>query len=379
MSLTTCSRCILDEKDDPDIQPDAEGICQHCHHHDAMVERFTFSEEERPVHLQQLLANIKEAGKGKEYDCIIGVSGGVDSTYVAYLTKEMGLRPLAVHLDNGWNSELAVKNIENILKQLHIDLYTHVIDWEEFKDIQLSYFKAGVIDLEVPTDNAILGALYKVARRHKVKHIISGYSTATEGFLPKHWVFNKLDMRNFKAIHKQFGSVKRHTFPAIDMFRLHASMRMKRIELVSLLDFVAYNKPEAKETITRKLGWRDYGGKHYESIFTRFYQAYILPKRFGVDKRKSHLSSLIRCNQLSREAALEEMQLSPYNDNFELEAEDKAYVIKKLGFTEASFAAYMQSPIHAHCDYPCYDTMRFNLWSLMLKMNKLRKKIWKRN
>jgi N-acetyl sugar amidotransferase len=296
------------------------------------------------------LEEIKAAGKKRDYDCVVGVSGGVDSTYVAWLAKEYGLRSLAVHCDNGWNSELAVKNIENIVKKLDFDLYTHVINWEEFRDLQLSYLKASVVDIEAITDHAIIATLYQVAAKNKIKYILSGENIATEGLLPQHWVHNKNDLINIKAIHRRFGSMPLKTYPTLGFGKNLLYQRMLGINYLTVLDYVDYVKEDAKEIIVEELGWRDYGGKHYESIFTRFYQSYILPTKFHIDKRKSHLSTLVCSGQMTREAALEKIK-DPIIDNDVLGA-DKEYVIKKFGLTAKSFEEIMALPIKQHTDYP---------------------------
>lgn len=340
----------MDNHNDLDLILDDQGICNHCNAYDEAVKKL-YTDEQAEKELDKLLLKIKAAGKGGKYDCIAGVSGGVDSTYLVYLAKQKGLRVLLVHFDNGWNSELAVKNIENIVQKLGFDLYTYVVNWEEFKDLQLSYFKAGVIDLEFPTDHAILATMYRLSREHKVKYILSGHNVVTEGTrLPKSWVHDKYDFVNLKAIHKKFGTKRLKTFPGIGFFKSFYFRNFLSLEFVRFLEYFPYNKKEVKEMIIKELSWRDYGGKHYESIFTRFYQGYILPQKFKVDKRQFHLSSLIHSGQMSREEALEEFKKLGYNE--EQMKMDKEFVLKKLDFTEESWANYMDAPIKKHTDYP---------------------------
>jgi N-acetyl sugar amidotransferase len=301
-----------------------------------------------------ILEEIKAKGRNKEYDCIVGVSGGVDSTYAAYKSVQLGLRPLAVHFDSGWNSELAVNNIENIVKKLDIDLYTIVADWPEMQDLQLAYFKASVSNCDIPQDHAFLGALYNVAVERKIKYIISGGNNATEFILPRTWGYNASDLRNLKAIHRRFGTVKLKRYPTCSFFKRYIYYTfVKNIKVIRILDYLPYNKQEAKKIIIEKLGWRDYGGKHYESIFTKFFQAYYLPKKFGFDKRRAHLSSLIVSGQMTRENALREMEEPPSPP--EKFKEDKEYVAKKLGITVEEFERILNTPIRSYKDFPSND------------------------
>ncbi|MEW6470459.1 MAG: N-acetyl sugar amidotransferase [Bacteroidota bacterium] len=360
-----CSRCILDTKDDPSIRFDSQGVCNYCHSYDELAGAQLSHEKQSPRILSQIVERIKAEGKGKEYDCVMGVSGGVDSTYVALQAKKLGLRPLVVHLDNGWNSELAVQNIENIVKRLGFDLYTHVINWEEFKDMQLSYFRASVVDIEAITDHAIRAILYRTAYKHKVHYILSGSNIATEGILPRHWVHRKNDWLNIKSIHKRFGRVRLRTFPYLTFWQEEFFTYFYPIHNIPLLNFLPYVKEQAKQAITNELDWRDYGGKHYESIFTRFYQAYILPEKFGIDKRKAHLSTLICSGQISRQDALEEMK-KPVYDSSKL-VEDKEYVIKKLGLNLEEFEDLMRLPVRQHTDYPNYPNRHWKYKAAVFK------------
>lgn len=343
-----CIRCVYNELVDPDLYFNDEGLCNHCVDYNLKLQALNATQ--RPELLNKLMNDVKAAGKGKRYDCIIGVSGGCDSSYVAHLVKEFGLRPLAVHCDNGWNTELAVTNIHNVLQSLNIDLHTHVINWEEFKDLQLAYFKASVIDIEVPSDHAITALMYRTAAKHGIKYILSGENFITESQLPSSWVYLKNDLVNLKAIHKKFGARPLKTFPTLGYTRQLVYQKVNGIRSVNLLDFVSYNKSEAKALLANNYGWRDYEGKHFESIITRFYQAYILPKKFGVDKRYAHLASMICSGQLSKENALVELQQPPH-DPAKM-AEDKTFVLKKLGLTNDAFEQLMQSPIRQHTDYP---------------------------
>lgn len=344
----TCVHCLMDTTD-PDIKFDAAGVCSHCHRYERVARQRLIPPEQRAQRLQELVAAIRADGRGKPYDCIIGVSGGVDSTYVAWLAKTLGLRPLAVHLDNGWNSELAVANIEKTLKTLGIDLYTHVIDWEEFRDLQVSFLRASTPDGEVPTDHAIFALLYEIAARHGLRHVITGTNVATEGVLPQKWGYGYFDWRYVNDVHQRFGTRGLKTYPRFTLVRLFYYVFVRRIRLVSILNFTEYDKHEAMQVLTERLGWRYYGGKHYESIYTRFYQAYVLPRKFSIDKRKAHLSALICSGQMKREQALGAMQLPVHSP--ELLEQDREYTIKKLGLSAVDFDEIMCAPTRTFLDY----------------------------
>lgn len=359
-----CTVTVMDNIADPDIRFDEKGICNYYYEYLESEKNNVLTGEAGEKKLQQLADKIKADGKGKPYDCLIGLSGGVDSTYVAYLVKQLGLRPLAVHLDNGWNSELAVKNVENIITRLGFDLYTLVVNWQEFKDIQLSYLQASVVDIEVVSDHAIFATMYKLAKEKKTGYIISGTNVVTEQIMPPSWLYHKMDFDNLKDIHDQYGKIKLKTYPTFDFRKYVYYSALLRLTPISILNYVPYNKKEVKEVIKRELGWRDYGGKHYESIFTKFYQAYILPEKFKIDKRKAHLSTLICSGQMSREEALLELERPLYAPD-ELAA-DKEYVLKKLGLSETAFQQIMQLPVRRHQDFKT-DTSRKDAYMNLLK------------
>ncbi len=345
-----CSKTVMDTISDPNIVFDEKGVSNYYYEYHQLAKQKLFLESDKKQALDVIINKIKESGKGNKYDVVTGVSGGVDSTYLSYLVKKLGLRPLIVHFDNGWNSELAVKNIENIISKLNFDLYTLVVNWEEFRDIQLAYFKANVVDIEAITDHAISGTLYKLANQQGIKYILSGNNVVTEGILPRFWIYNKSDSKNIRGIHEQFGSLSMKTFPLLAMNKRQYYISMGNIETVELLNYFDYNKDSVKQIIKDELDWKDYGGKHYESIFTRFYQGYILPEKFGIDKRKAHLSTLICSNQISRTEALQMLSEPIYNDAvFE---QDKDFVFKKLGFTVQEFQSYLKSPRREHLEYP---------------------------
>ncbi len=343
-----CSRCIMDTTD-PDISFDAAGVCNHCYRYQTLAARL-IPLRERPQRLAALVDMIKRNGRGKPYDCVIGVSGGVDSTYVAYLTHELGLRPLAVHFDNGWNSELAVANIEKALKTLGIDLYTCVVDWPEFRDLQLSFLRASTPDGEVPTDHAIVALLYRMAAKHGIKHVLLGVNVNSEAIMPLKWGYGYSDYRYIAAVQRRFGKLPLKTFPRYTLSQLFGYMFVRKIELVSILDYIDYQKSEAMKTIEHRLGWVYYGGKHYESIYTRFFQSYVLPRKFNIDKRRAHYSNLVMSGQMDRAQALRLMDEPVYSEQGL--GEDRAYAIKKLGLDEAEFESIMALPTKTFLDYP---------------------------
>ena len=349
-SYRMCARCIMDTSD-REISFDSNGICNHCRTYELIaVAQWTPAERERRLH--RLLDRLRASGRGKQYDCVIGVSGGVDSTYVAYKLAEFGIRPLAVHLDNGWDSELAVHNIEKVLRVLNIDLYTHVLDWEEFKDLQLSFLRASVSDAEIPTDHAIMATLYNVTKDRGLRYIINGTNIATEGVLPVSWTYGVGDWRYISGVQRKFGSGELRTYPHFTRNDWLYYEFVLGIQSIPLLDCLPYVKSEAMDVLQNKLGWQYYGGKHYESIYTRFFQGYILPRKFGIDKRRAHLSTLICSDQITREAALEQLKDDPYPEA--MMRDDRDYVIKKLGLTEAEFAGMMAAPTRTFRDYPTY-------------------------
>ena len=342
-----CSRCIMDTTD-PEIVFDAEGVCNHCHAYDLAVGRQVFSGPEGLDKLDKIVSEIKQEGKGKDYDCIIGVSGGVDSTYVAYKVKALGLKPLAVHLDNGWDSELAVKNIESVLRNLKIDLYTHVIDWEEFRDLQMSFLKASTPDAEVPSDHAIFSLMHQMAEKIKTKYVITGFNVRTEMHLPRCWSQGHMDWKYIKSVHGLFGTVPLKTFPHTTLPRYY--YWRKKQKWLNILNYLDYSKTQAIQVLEKDLGWRYYGGKHYESIYTRFYQGFLLLRKFGFDKRKAHFSSCVCSGEMTRNQALEEMKQESYPP--ELQKQDREYVMKKFGLTNEGFEAIMRLPLKTYWDYP---------------------------
>ncbi len=346
MGLKVCNRCLMDSSD-PEIKFDDKGFCNHCVKHFFELPNRVWFGEESKNQLEALIQNIKER-KNKTYDCLIGLSGGTDSSYLAFLVKKFDLKPLAVHLDNGWNSELAVKNIETLVKKLDIDLYTHVIDWEEFKDIQLSFIKSSTPDGEIPSDHAINALMFKIARKYNIKYILSGMNYMTESIMPRTWAYGHLDWNYINSVHRKFGLKKIKTYPRLSIFELGYIILFKRIKYVSLLNYIQYDKEKAIKTL-EKIGWKPYANKHGESIYTRFYQSYYLPKKFGIDKRKAHLSNLILANQINREEGLSILK-KPIRPKNEINS-DLDYVLKKFSLSNSDFQKLIKLPNKSFKDY----------------------------
>lgn len=355
-SYQVCTRCVMDTTD-PEISFDAGGVCNHCHQFDAVIVPAWPSATEGEKILAQTIEKVKAYGAGKPYDCIMGLSGGVDSSYVAVKAAQWGLRPLVVHVDAGWNSELAVMNIEQICKRLGFDLVTHVVDWEEMRDMQVAFLKSNVANQDVPQDHAFFAALYGYAEKSGIKYVINGSNFATESILPAAWGYDAMDATHVKAIHKRFGSRARGEFPVVSFFDLFIKYPLiLKMEVLKPLNLIPYSKAEAIQALERDYGWRYYGGKHYESRWTRFFQAYYLPYKFGYDKRKAHLSSLIVSGQMTREEAIEALK-EPLYDPVML-AEDKAFIAKKLGLSLAEFEDLIHQPAHHYSEYPNHQWKR---------------------
>ncbi|NOS92186.1 MAG: N-acetyl sugar amidotransferase [Cyclobacteriaceae bacterium] len=359
-----CTNCILDSNDDAFITFNEQGICNHCQHYKEEESRTPQNPSALQKQLQDHIDKIKSAGVGKPYDCILGISGGVDSTYLALKAKEFGLRPLLVHFDNGWNSELAIKNIENIVTKLGFDLHTIVIDWEEFRDLQLAFLRASVVDIELLTDHAIVASLYQLALQHQIKYILSGVNFVTESILPSSWIHDKRDYIHIRAINKLFGTREIVKYPILNSWLIFRAEWLG-VKSITLLNYLPYVKDEVKKVITNELQWRDYGGKHYESVFTRFYQGYILVRKFGIDKRKAHYSNLICSGQITREDALAQIQKPAYDP--QLFATDYEYVLKKFKLTKEEFEEIMSRPAKKHSDYPVATSIfqRFTILKLV--------------
>lgn len=334
----------------PEIHFDTAGVCQFCHIHDVLDAMYPLGEAgERG--LERVVAEMKAAGRGRNYDCVVGVSGGRDSTWLLLTAHRLGLRPLAVHFDNGWNSEIAVTNIKNAVNILNVELETHVADWQEFKDIQKAFLRASVPDVEIPTDVAIHSVLHRVAAKEGIKYILNGHSFRTEGVAPRGWTY--FDGRYINAVRKQFGKLdfsSDQNFTVLDVFRF---MFVNRIRTVPILNYRPYHQAEITDLITRELGWTYYGGHHHESLYTKFIQSYLLPRKFRVDKRRTEMSALIRSGQQDRQEALE------YLDGNEYEYDESLipYVLSKLDLTEKEWDEIWHLPPKSYLDYPSYYPM----------------------
>lgn len=343
-----CTKCVLDTTVE-DITFDENGVCNYCKEYDKVIKTIPTGVEAQNK-LNQIAKEIKRDEKNKKYDCIIGLSGGVDSTYLAHLVVELGLRPLVVHIDTGWNSEIAVQNIENVVKILNLDLFTYVVDWEEMKDLQLAFFRASVPDCDIPQDHVFPALLHKIAKENKLKHIISGHNVVTEYILPRNWSYDSNDLTHILDIHKRFGTIPLKKYPRYSLFdRMIYYRWIFPVKSHRFLYYVPYNKDKIKIFIQEKLGWKDYGGKHFESRFTKFFQSYYLPTKFGFDKRKAHLSNLITSNQITKEEAIKELEKDLY-DLKELEC-DIEFVCKKLAISREEWNKIMSLPIKKHLEY----------------------------
>ena len=340
-----CSRCLYDEHT-PAIVFDEDGVCNYCLLYDrldAMYPTGAAGEE----YLRNLAAQIKRENRGKKYDVVVGVSGGCDSSYLIYKTVELGLRPLAVHFDNTWNSTTAVENIYRVLKALDVDLYTLVVDNEEYDDIYRSFLKAGVPDIECPTDIGLAATLYRAAEKHGIKYIFEGHSFRTEGVSPLGWLY--MDAKYIQTIQKTFGTRPLKTFPNLWMTSFLRWTAVRKIKKIRPLYYMDYRKEEVKAMLARDFGWQWYGGHHLENRFTAFYHTYFLPQRFGIDQRLNGYSALARCGQMSREEGLILMQQPPRHDEEIVEL-----VKKRLGFDDREFDRLMNLPKRTFREFKTY-------------------------
>jgi N-acetyl sugar amidotransferase len=339
-----CKRCVLDDTVQ-DIWYDENGECKYCKIHDELEKAHPLGPQ-LDQELEEMVRKIKAAGKNKAYDCIAGLSGGRDSTYTLLKAKELGLRPLAVHFDNGWNTDISVRNIKKACEILDIDLFTVVADWEEFKDLQVSFLKSSTPDADIPTDYAIYSVLYNVANKEGVKYILNGHSFRTEGTSPISWTY--MDPLYVKDVHKKHGKVKKiKSFPHMSLAKLQYFIWLKGIREFRLMEYIDYNKKKVDHVLKEKLKWEYYGGHHHENHYTKFFQSYYLPQKFNIDKRKTELSALIRSGQTSKEDALNEINSNPYK--FEQETVD--YALNKLEISKEMWKEIMEAPIKSHDDY----------------------------
>lgn len=360
-----CTNCVMDTSD-PGIHFDANGVCDHC----ASFRTHTLpnwrpNEEGRRI-LDRKVAQIKAHGVGKPYDCIIGMSGGVDSSYLIYLAKEqLGLRPLVFHVDGGWNSQVAVNNIEKIIDGLGLELYTEVINWNEMRDLQLAFFKSGVPHIDLPQDHAFFATMYNFAEKYDVKYILTGANISTEGVRnPLDFFYYGTDMWQIRDIHNRFGQHPLKDFPLSPILRHKVYLRyIKGIEVVQPLDFMPYVKADAMQMLADRFGWQKYPRKHFESRFTKFFEGYWLPKKFGFDTRRVQYSSLILTGQMTRDAALAELAKPPYDEA--TIADDFEYIATKLEISVAELQRYMDAPNKSYRDYRNQEALfRIGAWVL---------------
>ncbi len=340
---------------DPEIVFDAQGVCSHCHHFDEITCKEWYPNEEGARRLKAVAEQIRVAGQGKEYDCILGLSGGVDSSYLALKVKDWGLRPLVVHVDAGWNSELAVANIERIVKHCQYDLHTHVVDWEEMRDLHLAYLRSGISNQDAPQDHVFFASLYHFAVKNKINYILSGGNIATEGIMASSWhEGSAMDSINLKAIHAKFGQRPLRTYKTIAFWQYYLYFPfVKKMRTLRPLNFLPYNKQTAIKELEETIGWKNYGRKHGESLFTKVFQNDYLVRKFGYDKRKPHLSSLIASGQLSRENALAELRQPLYDEN-EREV-DLNYFCKKLRITRQQYEEFVSGSVSSYYDYANWE------------------------
>lgn len=352
-----CSRCVMDTTDSV-ITFDDFGVCDHCKTFDAQIKPNWNTGEQGGVELDALVAKIKESGKGKDFDCIIGVSGGIDSSYLAWIAKQrLGLRPLIFHVDAGWNSQEAVNNIERLVDNLDLDLYTHVVDWEEMRDLQLAFFKSGVSHIDTPQDHAFFATMYKFATEHKVKYVLTGANYSTECIRnPIEWMYYQSDSIQLRDIHRTFGARPLKKFPVTSILRHKVYLPyIKGIKVVRPLNYIPYIKDEAINLLREKIGWQSYPQKHFESRFTRFYEGYWLPTKFGYDTRRVQFSSLIVTGQMTREEALHRLKEPAYDP--ETVDRDFEYIATKLGITVEELRGYHESPNKTYRDYKSQQTI----------------------
>lgn len=377
MGKQICNRCILDSHV-PNIKFDFEGFCNYCNEFVSLltVDNLHSDAVHRKHKLEKLVLQIKSEGAGKPYDCIIGVSGGLDSSWTLYNAIQLGLRPLAVHMDNGWNNELAVNNISNLIDELDVDLFTYVVEWNEYRDLMQAFFDADVIDIELLYDNAMTSVCYTQAKKYKVKYILSGSNTATEGLrMPSGWSWrDKWDARNIEAI-ADFGSVKVLSLPTFSNFDWLKHTYLHKIWWVPFLDYLPdYRRALSLEVLEGEYGYKPYPYKHYENIFTRFYQGYILPEKFNVDKRQVHLSTLIITQQITRAEALGILENIAYPSESDLER-DKEYFLTKMNWNQKDLDEYLLRPERFHDEWAT-DQIRRWVWPILSMVRKfLHKKL----
>jgi len=353
---------------DPQIIFDDNGVCDHCNtYYQHTLPRWNQGEG-KEAQLGVLVDKIKQAGKGKDFDCIIGMSGGIDSSYLTYIAKEkLGLSPLVFHVDAGWNSQEAVNNIESLVDKLGLDLYTEVIDWEVMKDLQCAFFKSGVSHVDAPQDHAFFATMYKFAEQYNVEYILTGGNLSTECVRnPVDWMYYQSDSVQLRDIHRQFGQRQLDNFPITNILRHKIYLPyIKGIKVVRPLDLIPFVKSDAINLLIDKFGWQPYPQKHFESRFTKFYEGYWLPTRFGFDTRKVQFSSLILTGQMTRDEALEQLSRPAYDE--EMIEHDFEYVATKLGISVEELRGYMDLPKKTYRDYKSQQSI-YNIGAKVFKV-----------
>lgn len=360
-----CTRCVMDTTD-PVITFDEQGVCDHCHDFDANVKPNWHTDEKGKQELNVLIKKIKDAGKGKEFDCLLGLSGGLDSSYMLHMAvRKFGLRPLVFHVDGGWNSELAVHNINVMIDKLGLDLYTEVINWEEMKNFQLALFKSGMPHLDMPQDHAFFATMYHFAEKHNIPYILNGGNFSTECVqYPMEWFYYATDIRLIKDVLKQFGTRKMDSYPFSSVFRHKIYLKyLKGVHVVKPLNHHPFLKKEAISLLENEYNWRSYPQKHFESRFTKFFEGYWLPERFGYDTRRVQLSSLILTNQMSRAEAMD-ILAHPSYDPATID-EEFSYIATKLGITSEELRSYFTMPKKYYWDYKNQQNL-FRLGAVMM-------------
>lgn len=367
-----CTRCIMDESDSA-ISFDEQGVCNHCNDFDKIAKMSWFPNAEGEAKLEFILRKMKAENLNNEYDCILGLSGGVDSSYLVLKAKEWGLRPLLLHVDAGWNSELAVSNIEVVTKHCGFDLFTHVVNWNDMRELQLAYLNSGVANQDVPQDHIFFSTLYRYANDNNIRYVLNGGNLATEGIFPKTWLGPALDAINLKAIYEKHGRKPLKDYKTVSFYEYYIHYPfIKKMKVIRPLNYIDYNKKQAVEQL-ESIGWKPYDRKHGESIFTKFFQNYYLPKKFGYDKRKPHLSSLIVSGQMSRLEALKEMEKPLYDDN-ELK-QDIEYFCKKMKISENEFEQLISNENSSYLDYPNWNSK----YKILKKIQSIAQVIFKKN
>lgn len=362
-----CTNCVMDTTDSA-IVFDENGVCDHCNTFKKAIFPNWRTDEVGRARLEKDVEKIKNLGAGKDFDCIIGMSGGIDSSYLTYLaTEELGLRPLVFHVDAGWNSQIAVNNIEKVVDHLSLDLYTEVIDWEEMRDLQLAYFKSGVPHIDTPQDHAFFATMYKFAEQHNVKYILTGANLSTECIRnPIEWMYYQSDSIQLRDIHRQHGTRPLVNFPVTSILRHKIFLPyVKGIRVVRPLNHLPYVKEDAVKLLSERFGWQPYPQKHFESRFTRFYEGFWLPKKFGFDTRKVQFSSLIVTGQMTREEALEKLKMPPFDEA--TVSQEFEYVATKLGISVVELQGYLDAPNKSYKDYKSQDA----IYSVGAKVMKL--------